>query len=102
MLAFSRQHIAPQGASLTRILWKKFHVEVSGKRWTDAPNTPQVSVEDVVCSTQDLASQSLSFDSVQVFVKTFSGKTITLDVKRCDTVAVAKSKIAKKTAVPTT
>ena len=45
-------------------------------------------------------SNSSDAVDVQVFVKTLTGKTITLDVAVSDTVAAAKAKIEEKTALP--
>lgn len=37
---------------------------------------------------------------MQVFMKTFTGKTITLDAEQSDTVAILKSKLAEKEGIP--
>ena len=49
------------------------------------------------CSAPRCAADA---NAVQVFVKTLAGKTITLDVDLCGSVAATKAKIADKAAVP--
>ena len=46
------------------------------------------------------ASAAAGFDSMQIFVKTLSGKTITLDVAGNDTIGTVKAKIQDKVQVP--
>ena len=99
------------------MLW----ADTKGKAWADLDDTESVSGEHAaqkaacavigfnasetdssqsgfVCNS--IAVSNVYVATVQVFVKTFTGKTITLDVEMTNTVADVKAQIEAKTLVP--
>lgn len=67
----------------------------SGKRLENGLTLADYNIE-----TKILRLVSSLCGSMQIFVRNFSGRTITLDVERCDTVDIVKGKIQDRERIP--
>lgn len=78
---------------------KKKNTEPGGSKGAKAKEGKHVDVTRACAGTSSAASSAAKL-SIQVFVKTLTGKTLTLNVLSCDIIEAVKGKIHEKEGIP--